>query len=118
MARTADTGRLFVVERYLPDLTLERLARGELATRRATRGPGGEGVRHRESIWIPSDETVLSTFIADSREDVADALRAARIPADRIVEAVRFAPDNLPDVLSKEVVPANAIGQFTQGDHR
>lgn len=106
MARTADARHLFVVERYLPDLTLERLARGELATRQATRGSGGgKGVRHRESIWIPSDETVLSTFIADSREAVADALRAAGIPADRIVEAVRFTPDN-------------PIGRFTHGGHR
>jgi hypothetical protein len=105
MARTvADTGLLFVVERYLPDATLERLTRGELAARRATPGPGGgRGVRHRESIWIPADETVLSTFIADSRESVADVLRAAGIPADRIVEAVRFVPDNLPDGHSKEL---------------
>ena len=110
MARTvADAGHLFVVERYLPDATLERLTRGELAARHTASGPGGgRGVRHRESIWIPADETVLSTFIADSREAVADALRAAGIPADRIVEAVRFVPDNLPDVRSKEVVPAQA----------
>lgn len=120
MARTlADPGRLFVVEHYLPDATLERLTRGELATRRAAPDLDGEGgARHRESIWIPSDETVLSTFIADSREAVADVLRAAGIPADRIVEAVRFVPDNLPVVRSTEVVPVNPIGPSTHGGHQ
>jgi hypothetical protein len=105
MARTVvDAGHLFVVERYLPDATLEGLTRGELAARRAARRHGsGNGVRHRESIWIPSDETVLSTFIADSKDAVADALRAAGMPADRIVEAVRFVPDTLPQAHSKEI---------------
>ena len=118
MART-DAGHLFVVERYLPDATLERLTSSELTTRRAAPDPGGgRGVRHRESIWIPADETVLSTYIADSREAVADVLRAAGIPADRIVEAVRFVPDNLPDVRSKEVVPVNPIDRITHGGYR
>ena len=106
MARTVASAEnhLFVVERYLPDLTLERLTRGELAARGAARGPGGgRGVRHRESIWIPADETVLSTFIAASSEAVADVLRAAGIPADRIVEAVRFVPDTFPQPDRKEL---------------
>ncbi|HEU5204614.1 MAG TPA: hypothetical protein VFU17_09995 [Candidatus Limnocylindrales bacterium] len=105
MARTVvDAGHLFVVERYLPDATLERLTRGVLIARRAARGADGpRGVRHRESIWIPSDETVLSTFIAASSEAVAEALRTAGIPADRIVEAVRFVPDNVRQAHSKEI---------------
>ena len=100
MARTiaADTGQhLFVVERYLPDLTLERLARGELAARQAGTGTGRGGrVRHQQSIWIPADETVISTFVADSSEAVIEELRSLGIPADRIVEAVRFVPGDVP----------------------
>lgn len=105
MARTVvDAGHLFVVERYLPDATLDRLTRGELVARRTAMSAGGTRVvRHRESIWIPSDETVLSTFIAASSEAVAEALRTAGIPADRIVEAVRFVPDNVRQAHSKEI---------------
>jgi len=105
MARTVvDAGHLFVVERYLPDATLERLTSGEQIARRAARAAGGAtGVRHRESIWIPSDETVISTFFAASSEAVAEALRSAGIPADRIVKAVRFVPDNVRQAHSKEI---------------
>ena len=105
MARTVvEAGHLFVVERYLPDATLERLTRGELVARRTARGASGaNGVRHRESIWIPSDETVLSTFIAASSDAVGEALRTAGIPADRIVEAVRFVPCNVRQAHTKEI---------------
>jgi hypothetical protein len=98
MARTVagDADHLFVVERYLPDLTLERLTGGELAAGQAARGMGRPGrIRHQDTIWIPADETVISTFLAPSSEALDEALRAGGVPAHRIVEAVRYVPGDL-----------------------
>ena len=80
--------RLFLAERYLPDADLERL-RATVADPSRTPGAGQSQVRHRESIWIPADETLISTFEADSTEELERALRSAGTPADRIVRAVR-----------------------------
>jgi hypothetical protein len=48
---------------------------------------GGETVRYVRSIVIPGDETCLHLVCADSIEQVAEALRAVGLQADRIVEA-------------------------------
>ena len=108
MARTVASDadqQLFVVERYLPDFNLERLPRAVSTARHAGTGTGRRGrVRHQQSIWIPADETVISTFVADSSEALAEELRSLGVPADRIVEAVRFVPGDIPGATtSKEL---------------
>jgi len=89
MAHTDPTraARLFLAERYLPDADLERLH--AVADPSGTPGHGRSHVRHRESIWIPADETLISAFEAPSTEELERALRSAGMPADRIVRAVR-----------------------------
>jgi hypothetical protein len=48
---------------------------------------GGATVRDVRSIVIPGAETCLHLVRADSIEQVAEALRAVGLQADRIVEA-------------------------------
>jgi len=108
MTRTEapDGAQLFVVERYLPDLTIDGLA-GRVLDERSDRAPADHrvGVRHQESIWIPADETVISTFVAASRDELARFLRDTGLSADRIVGAHRFVPSQVRVTsLSKEHV--------------
>ena len=50
----------------------------------------GEGttVRYLRSILIPGDETCLHLVLADSAEQVANAIEQLGLQADRIVEAI------------------------------
>jgi hypothetical protein len=80
---------LFLAERYLPDADLDRL-RATVTAPQGTPDVGASRVRHRESIWIPGDETLISSFEASSTEALERALLISGSPADRIVRAVRI----------------------------
>ena len=47
----------------------------------------GTSVRYVDTIFLPSDETCMHTFEADSAADVQAVLRLAGIEVDRIVPA-------------------------------
>jgi hypothetical protein len=77
--------RLFLVERYLPDLTEARLE-GLAETSRAA--AGGLGATYLGSVAMPRDETCFCLFRAPTRA-VVEALNAQiGLPHERIVEAL------------------------------
>ena len=77
------TARYFLVERYLPEAAVGSLV---AATQRQT-----GSTRHIGTVVIAAEETCLSVFEAADALDLAAAIDAAGLPADRIVEAEWFA---------------------------
>jgi hypothetical protein len=72
----------YLVERYLPgrdrawlDASLERLRKDR------------RGVTYLGSIYVPSDESCLCRFEAETPDDVRDANEIAGVPFARIVAA-------------------------------
>ena len=73
---------LFVVERFVPGMTpdgLSRLARDQQCL---------PGVSYRHTIYVPADEICFCLVEAGSAQVVKDANDHARLPVERIVEAV------------------------------
>jgi len=79
----------FLVERYAPDLSVDRL---RLAGRRAEEAapliaPGAR-TRYLGSILLPSDEMALCLFEGTSEEVVRGAVERASLGFERITRAV------------------------------
>ena len=81
---------LFLVERYGPGLSLDRLRAAEAALHRASAASTREGrpVRYLGSTYIAAEETVFATFEADDQTSVAEVNRRAGQRFDRIVAVV------------------------------
>ena len=79
------TRRCFLVERYVPRLDVGSV----VAAIQAPTGSAG-AARHIGTVVIAAEETCLSVFEAADAVDVAAAIEAAGLPADRIVEAEWF----------------------------
>lgn len=73
---------LFVVERFLPGMTPEALA----ALVRDQQGLGGVAYLH--STYVPADETCFCLVEAGSEQEVKEANTRARLPFERVVEAM------------------------------
>jgi len=83
---------IFLVERYAPDLSVDRL---RLAGRRAEQAapliaPGAR-TRYLGSILLPSDEMSLCLFEGTSEEVVRGAVERAALGFDRITQAMPVA---------------------------
>lgn len=78
---------LFVIERFLPDLTADAL--GTLAREQQ----GLRGVSYRHSIYVPADDTCFCLVEAESAEAVSEANAGARLPFERVVEALQVFAD-------------------------
>jgi len=79
----------YLVELYRPDSDADSL-RGSTDRLTATaRELSREGipVRHLDTIFLPTDETCLHLFEADSEDDVRALAHRAGIDVDRIVRA-------------------------------
>ena len=83
---------MFVVERYLPAVTVEELAAEVERDRRAAEQMRSAGipVHHLATIHVPSDESCFCLFDAPSAAALEEAQRRAGIGFDRIVEAVEL----------------------------
>jgi len=83
------TSRLFVVERYLPDISAEELRASaeRLAAAAAKLSAAGNDVRYLGSTFVREEESCFCRFEASSAVVVANACRAARFPYARILEA-------------------------------
>jgi Nickel responsive protein SCO4226-like len=81
---------VFVVERYLPGLDRDALLRSLAHLEQAIAQMSSEGtrIRYLGSTIVPDDEACFCQFEATSATDVAEANRRARVPFDRIVDAV------------------------------
>jgi len=84
--------QIFVVERYLVGWTGEEIDEMERRCGESTPEFIERGVRHLESIVIPSDETCLSLFEGPDAETVRDANEACRLPTGRVLPAVFHRP--------------------------
>jgi len=85
----------FLVERYWPGVTSEKLERAVARMRDAADALSREGtrVRYVRSTLMPADEVVLSFFEAPSRRAVEEANRRTGIRFDRIAEAAEVLPE-------------------------
>lgn len=88
---------MFVVERYLPAVSLEDLAAAVDRDRRAAEGMTAAGipVRHLSTIYVPSDESCFCLFDAPSADALREAQECSGIGFERIVEAVQLPPQDL-----------------------
>lgn len=81
---------VFLVERYLPGLAPEELARGLERLERVTEELRREGaeVRYLGSTIVPEDEACFCQFDAPSAAAVEELNARANLRFDRIVEGV------------------------------
>ena len=81
----------YLVERYLPGLSVEELALTAARAASATADLAAEGVpiRYLGSTLLPADEACLCCFEAESAAVVAAANERAGMPFARVVEAHR-----------------------------
>jgi hypothetical protein len=80
----------FLIERYVPRRATEGLAAAQARARTAAEELSGEGttVRYVRTIFIPEDEMCFCLYEAPSAGAAAEAARRARLPFQRISEAV------------------------------
>ena len=85
---------VYVAERHLPGITLERLTAVQMAALEMSRRFTAEGkpVRYLRSVFVPSESHCLSLFEAESAALVRDVNEAAQISFTRIVEALDLTP--------------------------
>ena len=87
----------YVVERYLPGLTSDQLAAAAGSAKRTTAAMRQEGtpVQYLRSTFIPGEEKCFCLFEGPSAEAVRTANDRARLPYERIVEAMHIASEEL-----------------------
>ena len=103
----------YLVERYLPHMTPERLAAAAVRAKQAAERLSAKGtpVQYLHSTFLPRDEMSLCLFDADSAHAVADASEAAGLPYERISEAMHLTAEDLSR-------PADAAPDPTTGPAR
>ena len=85
----------YLVERYWPGVTSERLLEALARGRQVMEQMCGEGtrIRHVSCTLVPSEEVVFSVYEGPSAAAVRQLNERADIPISRIVEAVAMATD-------------------------
>jgi hypothetical protein len=83
---------IFIVERRLPELSLEHLAMAQRALADSSRriSMGGDSVRYLRSTFSPAIGRCVCMFEATSKDLVRLVNEVAQVPFDRIDEAVHF----------------------------
>jgi hypothetical protein len=83
---------IFIVERRLPELSLEHLVVAHRALAESSRriSMGGDSVRYLRSTFSPADGRCVCMFEATSKDLVRRVNEVAQVPFDRIDEAVHF----------------------------
>ena len=94
----------FLVERYWPGISHAELA---AAVGRATRSAAtmrrqGKHIRYLQATLVPEQETVLCLMEAASLDLVAELNQRARIPYDRIAEAIAVQTSRPRDIQDTE----------------
>lgn len=85
----------YLVERYWPGVTMERLVQALERGRRVMEQMSGEGTSIRDvcCTLIPDEEVVFSVYEGPSAIAVRQFNERADIPVSRIVEAIEVARD-------------------------
>jgi hypothetical protein len=83
---------IFIVERRLPELSLEHLIMAQRALADSSRriSMGGDSVRYLRSTFFPAGGRCVCMFEANSLDLVRRVNEVAQVPFDRIVEALHF----------------------------
>jgi hypothetical protein len=89
-ATTASSLTTYLVERYWPGVSPAELADAMTRARRSasTMRRQGKRIRYLQATLVPDQETVLCLMEAESADLVAELNERARIPYDRIAEAI------------------------------
>lgn len=87
----------FLVERYLPGITTDQLgaAAGAAKSTTATMTKEGTPVQYLRSTFIPGEEKCYCLFEGPSADVVKVANDRAKLPYERIVEAMHIASEDL-----------------------
>ena len=85
---------VYLVERELPDITVEQLAATLRAAVAATGrlAAAGTPVRYLRSTFLPAESRCLCLFEAPDPATVRELNETARLPFTRVVEALDLAP--------------------------
>ena len=85
---------VYLVERQLRDITIERLARARRSAIATSRrfSEAGTPVRYLRSTFLPADGRCFCLFEAADPVSVREVNEAAGLPFHRIVEALDLAP--------------------------
>lgn len=80
----------FLLELYVPRTDADAVERGARSARLAAEELTREGtpVSYLRSIFVPEDETCFYLYEAASADAVREAARRARLPFERVAEAV------------------------------
>jgi hypothetical protein len=87
----------YLVERYWPGVTSERLLQALKQGRRVMDEMSGEGTRVRDisCTLVPGEEVVFSVYEGPSAAAVLQFNERAGIPVSRIVDAIAVAGDQV-----------------------
>ena len=85
----------YLVERYWPGVTIERLLEAFERVGRITEEMRGNGthLRHINSILLPGEEVVFSVYDGPSAAAAGELNERADVPVSRIVDAVVVTED-------------------------
>jgi hypothetical protein len=85
---------VYMVERELPGITPEQLARAQRAAIATSRRFTDQGtpVRYIRSTFVPDDSTCMCLFEAPTRQMVREVNDVAKLPFTRIIEALDLTP--------------------------
>jgi hypothetical protein len=86
----------YIVERYVPNLTAESVKdviRRERAAMVLIAAAAG-GVEHVRTTYLPDDELCMALYVGPSADEVRRANERAKLPFDRISEAIEVATED------------------------
>ena len=87
---------LYLVDRDIPGVTMDQLVATQQAviavSQRFT--ARGEHVRYIRSIYLPDESRCMCWFEAPSAEAVAEVNEVAKVPFNRIHEAIDLTPES------------------------
>ena len=86
---------LYMVERNLPEITVEWLAEAQRATIETSRRftARGEYILYMRSTYIPSEARCICIFESSNAETVEEVNEVAKTPFTKIVEVIELTPE-------------------------
>jgi hypothetical protein len=98
----------YLVERYLPRMTPERLATTALRAKAAAEQLSAKGtaIRYVHSTFLPQDEMCFCLFESGSARAVAEANEAVGLAYERITEAIHLNAEDLSRLTDAAAAPS------------
>jgi len=122
MPRTGTTGQVtFLVEHYRPGLSVDELGAWAARVCETARDMQDEGiaVRYLRATIVPTDESLLCLFEADSAQLVREAYARAGIPFERITPVHSHEGGAMRHTTSNEPAARSQPGSISpKGVHR